>query len=407
MSKKQKKIFKIIIISLAVFLIGELIFFGIRYYNNRKENTFYSIVSGAIITEKGYIGAGLSDYRYSDFNEYDGGYQKPTIFVNENNKVINEISLDLGYNGFYNDIVETKDGYIAVGGIEMTKDQNKNMESEGIIVKYDKKFKLVWRENFNILGKTEFTKVKLDKDGNIIVVGSSIYASGYMGNHQTGGGILLKYNQEGEKQLQVNHGGPYAGRFNDVIIEDDGYVVVGLGKKNSGVIIKYNKKGKKVWDSSYGYTDEKGIMAIEKYKNKYITATTKVVSKDDLSTYQASIVVFDTKGNKVDNVKYSSNKITAFTDVKVINDEIYACGHTGTKSNNKLVSDAIIVKYDKDLYEEKTNHLKGDNNDFYNNIYEKDKKILVLGYSNSDIKEYDLNGYDYSPFIKEYKSDLK
>ena len=160
MSKKQKKIFKIIIISLAVFLIGELIFFGIRYYNNRKENTFYSIVSGAIITEKGYIGAGLSDYRYSDFNEYDGGYQKPTIFVNENNKVINEISLDLGYNGFYNDIVETKDGYIAVGGIEMTKDQNKNMESEGIIVKYDKKFKLVWRENFNILGQTEFTKVK-------------------------------------------------------------------------------------------------------------------------------------------------------------------------------------------------------------------------------------------------------
>ena len=407
MSEKQKKIFKIIIISLAVFLVAEIIFFGIRYYNNRKSNTFYSVISGAIQTEKGYIGAGLSDYRYSDFNEYDGGYQKPTIFVNENGKLTNEISLDLGYNGYFNDIIKVKDGYIAVGGLEMTKAQNKDMESEGIIVKYDKNFKLVWRQNLNVIGKTEFTKVKIDKDNNVIVVGSSIYPSGFMGNHKTGGGILVKYNQEGKKLLQINNGGPYAGRFNDVVIENDGYVVVGLGQKNSGIIIKYDKKGKKVWDSSYGYTDEKGIMAIEKYDNKYITATTKVVSKEDLSTYQASIVVFDTKGNKLDNVKYSSNKITAFTDVKVINGEIYACGHTGKKVNNQLVSDAIIVKYDKELYEENVDILKGDNNDFYNNIYEKDKKVLVLGYSNSDIKEYDLNGYDYSPFIKEYTNKLK
>ena len=41
MKDKTMKIYKIIIIALVVLLIGELIYFGIRMYNNRKESMFY------------------------------------------------------------------------------------------------------------------------------------------------------------------------------------------------------------------------------------------------------------------------------------------------------------------------------------------------------------------------------
>ncbi len=406
MSKKQKKIFKTIIIILAVILVGESIYFGIKYYNNRKNSTFYSVVNSAIFKDyNNYIGAGFSDYRHSDFNEYDNGLNKATIFNYTNGKLTNEIGFKKGYNSYFNDIIKVDDGYVAVGSIEMTKKQKENGLSEGIIIKYNKDFKIVWRKNISIVGKTDFLKVKEDND-NLIIVGTSVYGEGYMGNHTTGGGILLKLNKNGKELMRINNGGPYYGRFNDFLVEDDGYVVVGLGKSNSGIIIKYNKNGKKIWSSSYGYTDKNGITGIDKLNNKYIVSTTKIVSPKDTSNSSAALVVFNKQGKKLDDVKYNSNSINYFSDISVIDDSVLAVGYTG-KGTTKLSTDAIIVKYDKDLYEEKTDVLKGNNNDYYSHIYIKDNNIITLGYSNSKLKEYNLNGYDYFPIIKQYNKDLK
>ena len=409
MSDKQRKIFKIIVIVLVVLLVAELVYFGIRYYLNRKDSVFYTVVNSAVVKDKNnYIGVGFSDYYNSDFNDYNDGLNKAAIFVNEKGKLVNEIMLDLGYNSYFNDIVKLDDGYVAVGSVQMTKEQKEDKLSEGLIVKYDKDFNIVWRKNLGILGKTELLKVKLNKNKDIVVVGTSVYGEGYVGNHTTGGGILLKYNKNGKELLRVNNGGPYNGRFNDVLIEDDGYVVVGLGKANSGIIVKYDKKGKKLWSGSYGYTDNNGINSIVKLGNNYVTATTKVVNPKDLSNYSAVLVKFNKSGEKIDDVKYSSSDITYFKDIVLDKDNnIIVCGHTGKQVNNVLESDAVIVKYDKDLYEEESNILKGNNNDFYNMVYLSDENVLALGYSNSDLKEIDSNGYDYFPIIKNYNDDLK
>lgn len=408
MSDKQRKVFRIIIIVLAIVLIGELIYFGVRFYISRQNSVFYSVVNSAIISkDDSYIGVGFSDYKNSDFNDYEDGINKATIFVNENGKISKEIGLSVGYNSYFNDIVKTDDGYVAVGKIEMTKDQKEEKLSEGLVVKYDKDFNVVWRKNVSILGETELLKVKLTKDNDIVVVGTSVYGEGYVGNHTSGGGILLKFNQKGKEELRVNNGGPYHGRFNDVIVEKDGYVVVGLGKSNSGIIIKYDLKGKKLWSGSYGYTDKNGINAVEKFGNKYITATTKVINPKELNNYSAALVLFSNKGKKLDDVKYTSSDITYFSDVKVLDDNIIACGYTGKLSKGKLVTDALVVKYDEDLYEESSDVLKGENSEFYNNIYLKDDSVTILGYSNSDLEGYDLNGYDYFPIVKKYNSDLK
>ena len=241
MKDKQRKVFKIILIVLTVVLIAELIYFGVRYYLNRKDSVFYTVVNSAIMeNENNYVGVGFSDYYNSKFNDYNDGLNKATIFVNKKGKMIDEIELKLGYNSYFNDIIKTDDGYVAVGSIQMTEEQSEEKLSEGLIIKYDKDFNIIWRKNLSILGKTELLKVKITKDDDIVVVGTSVYGEGYVGNHTTGGGILLKYNKDGKELLRVNNGGPYNGRFNDVLIEDDSYVVVGLGKNNSGIIIKYN-----------------------------------------------------------------------------------------------------------------------------------------------------------------------
>ena len=407
MSDKQRKVFKIIIICLAIFLIVELIYFGIRYYINRQNSTYYSVVNDIVLTDKGYVGAGFSDYKNSKFNDYADGYNKATIFVYNKNTLTNEISLKLGNNSYFNDIIKVDDGYVAVGSIEMTDDQTKEKQSEGVIVKYDQDFNIDWRKNVSILGKTELLKVALDGD-DLIIVGTSIYADGYVGNHTTGGAILLKYTMTGEEEFIINEGGPYTGRFNDVLIESDGYVAVGLGRSNSGIIIKYDKSGQEIWSSSYGYTDEKGINAISKLNDNYITATTKVIDKDDLSNYQAALVTFSKNGKKLEDIKYSSDKITCFNDIIVDKDNnVFVSGYTGKlDKDQKLVSNALVLKYDKDLYRETEDIIKGENNDFYTRIYLNSNKVYLLGYSNSKLND-DFNGYDYFPLFKEYDSNLK
>jgi len=402
MSEKSTKIFKIIIIILVIFLIAEVIYFGIRYYINRQDSIFYTVINDVVVEKDGYVGVGFSDYRNSDFNNYSNGYNKATIFGYENNEIIKEKGINVGYSSYYNDVVKVSDGYIAVGNIEMTKEQKEERLSEGLIVKYDSDFNILWRKNISILNKTELYKIKVDTNDNLIVVGSSIYGEGYVGNHNTGGAILFKLDKNGEEIFRANLGGPYSGRFNDVLIEKDGYVVVGLGKSNSGMIVKYNLKGKKVWSSSYGYTDKTGFNAIDKLENKYVVATSKVVNPKDLSNYQAAIVVFDNKGNKVDDTKFSSSNITCFTDILVNKDKVIVSGYTGKLNNKVLESDALVVEYDNNLFEVNNKLLKGNKNDFYTDVYLNNKNVILLGYSNSKIKGYNLNGYDYLPIVTKY-----
>ena len=408
MTEKQKLIYKIIIIALVAVLVGELIYFGIKIYLNRQESTFYTVINSVVLEdENNYIGVGSSDYRYSKINKYDEGYEKATIFKIENGKTVKEVGVLKGLNGRYNDVVKTSDGYIAVGRMEMTKKQHEEKMSEAVIAKYDDNLKLLWRKNLSILEKTEFKKVKLDGD-DIVVVGTSVYSEGYVGNHTTGGGILLKYDQNGKEKLRVNNGGPYSGSFNDFIIEDNSYVVVGLGRSNSGIIIKYDKKGNKLTSGSFGYTDKSGINAIAKKGSNYVVATTKVVNPKDLSNYGAAIVEFNSSLKEIDNVKYTSSDINYFNDIEVDSDNnIFVCGYIGKPKDGKVSSDAVIVKYDKDLFEQESDFLRGNNSDFYSNIYLKDNNVYVLGYSNSKLKEFKINGYDYNTLVRKYNSNLK
>lgn len=408
MNYKNKKLMSIAIVSLAVILVIEIFYFGIKIYHNRKVSTFYTVVSSVILdNESTYVGAGFSDYRHSKFNKFDKGYDKATMFKVKNGKIVKEAGLKLGLNSHFNDVVEVKDGYVAVGKIEMNEDQQKEGITEGLIAKFDKNFKLIWRKNVSILEKTELYKVKLDGD-DLVIVGTSVYSEGYVGNHTTGGGILLKYSLDGKQKLKVNNGGPYSGSFNDILIEKDSYVVVGLGRKNSGIIIKYNKNGKKLKSGSFGYTDKNGINAVAKKGNNYITAATKVVNPKDLSNYSAAIVEFNSNLEKIDDVKYTSDKITYFSDIELDKDEnVFVCGYTGSAKENGVLTDAIVVKYDKDLYEKSSNVLKGKKNDFYSKIYLKDSNIYLLGYSNSKLKEFKTNGYDYYPVLKKYNNNLK
>lgn len=396
MKEKNKiKYMKLIIKVLVAILVVESIFLGYKMIMNRKNSTYYTIENDLVKTKDGYVAVGLSDMKYSKLNDYKKpGYTKATIWKLDNKfNQKEEKYLSIGYNSFYNHVIETKDGYVAVGAIEMSKKHHEDKETEATIVKYDKDLNITWRKNLNILDVNEFISVKEDSEGNYIVVGKSVYGEGYLGNHTTGGAILLRYNSEGEETLRINYGGPQSGQFNDIIVEDDGYVVVGLYSTSTGVIKKYDKTGKELWHAYYGYTDNQGITSIEKHNDKYYVTATKLKEKTS-KEYSTSILVFDNNGKRLNEIKYKNEKINRLIDLTVNDKEIVAVGIT-VKSSTNIKSSGIVLKYNLDLKKLDEKKYSGENDVTFNKIYNIDNNYIILGNTNSKLKGYNKNNKDY------------
>ena len=404
METKQKKVNKGLMIAvkiLAVVLVLEVIFFSYKIISNRLKTSYYTLVNDIIKEEDRYIAVGLSDFKNSKFTKYQK-YNKPVIWeLDEDYNYVKELPIDLGYNGYFNSIIKIKDGYVAVGALEMSKKEHQEQATEAIIVKYDNELNQVWRKNLKILDVNEFVSIEEDKDGNYIVVGKSLYAENYMGNHTTGGAILLRYNSEGEETLRVNYGGPQKGIFNDVIVEDDGYTVVGVYSTSTGVIKKYSLTGEELWHAYYGHTDSKGITSITKDNDKYYVTATKLKTKD-AKEYNTAVISYDKNGNKLNEAQYKKEDITRFEDIYVNDKEILAAGITVIKTKEGISNYGVAVKYDKELNKIESKKLKGDKNTSFIKIYNDENSYTILGNTNSKFNKYKTNGIDYMPIYFEY-----
>lgn len=400
---KKLQLLKTVMIVLGVIFILELGYFGYKLYKTRKESTYYSAMNSAISLNDKYIGVGLSDSKHSKFLKYQApGYNKPFIWVYDNTfKIENEIKLNLGYNGAYLDIAKVDDGYIAVGYLEMSEKQHEGAISEGIISKYDKDFKLVWRKNLSILDNTKFNVVKVMEDGTIWVCGTSIYESDVIGNHTTGGAILVKYSSEGEKLFVINNGGPKTGEFKDIEVLNDGIIAVGLKSSGTGIIYKYDMNGNEIWHNYYGYTDSDGLTSITKITDdEFVITGTKLDDKGKTDNYKAAILKYNGKGELLKETIYKKENINKFVDSIVYKDKILVSGLYGKKEDNVLKNSSTIVTYNKEL-EKENEQLYTYNKTFtINKLINLNNSYLVIGHTNSKINELKTNGLDFYQVIK-------
>lgn len=398
--QKMKK-FKIIVILLLAVLFIELIILGVKLIDNRKNSTYYSVANSMIKQDDIYLVAGGSDSKHSKKLKYTSpGYIKPYIWVYDKNlKIVKEVSLSFGFSGSYNDIAILDDGYIAVGYIEANESQNKSSISEGTIVKYDKDLNVVWRKNLNILGDTKFNSVKISDDGSIYVAGSSIYESDVIGNHSTGGAIIVKYSKTGEKEMVINYGGPKSGEFKDIVLTEDGIVAVGSTTNGTGIIMKYNYDGEELWHNYYGYTDSEGLTSITLYENKYIVTGSKLEEKNKTDSYSAAILIFDSNGQLVKEEEYKKSKISKFTDSVVIADKIYVSALYGKKKENVLDNSSVIVVYSLSLEKEDEKDYHYNKTFSVRSLFNDGNELYMAGFTNSKINFMRTNGLDYYQFI--------
>lgn len=405
-SLKAVKILKYVSIGLVCLFALEFIYFGIKMINIRKNSTYYSALNSIIKTDNGYVGVGLSDSKHSDFIDYEKpGYNKPYLYVyNKDLKIEKEVKLDLGYNGEYKDIVSYDDGFIAVGNIEVSLANHKDNATEATIVKYDKNFNIVWRKNYNLMGNSSYNAVKIDNDSNIIVCGSTVFESSAVGYDTKGGALLVKYDKDGGKLLEVTKGGPLSSAtFNDVVVLDDGYIAVGVTQKGTGIVYKYDKDFNEVWHNYYGYTDKEGITSITKIDdNNFIMTASHLFEKDKTDKYEAAIIKINGDGEIEKEVTFSHDDISKFKDSIYLDDKIVVAGVFGKKIDDVLNASGLLVTYDINLEKIEEKFYTKNKTYSFTKIINDDGKYLAIGNTNSKInnKYLKTNGLDFYPVIE-------
>ena len=256
----------------------------------------------------------VSDYSYSHYfksitEDADGNYiavggQQNTEYAGSNE---NSFLVKFSTNGdilwskvfiihsdsydYYNDVIIDSLGfYVAVG----------RTHRAAIISKIDSNGELLWtRHIFDPANGTYFTSLSQDLDGNYIAVGvsgnSGIGTSITDGNNGSTDGLIVKFDQEGNKIWDRTIGGSNTDYFNDIIISESGKIyIVGTTTSNdfdilpsdktgsNAFIVEINSVGQLIWQKSIGgdLYDDFDSISIDSQGFVIISGKTYSINKD-------------------------------------------------------------------------------------------------------------------------------
>ncbi len=436
MSEKKISILKkLSLVCIIIMILEMLIMFVMKWTNERKLERIDTI-NGIEETKDGYITVGMSDFHNSkSVHEKIYDYENPTTKQNEkiiasqariakldgNMNTIWEKSIDNDFDSVFYDIIAVDDYYIAVGSYSKDYDQILNNTRTGMVVKYDKDGNIIWFRDYSVLSDTEFYRIIID-DNDFIVIGKSIYENMEIGNHTSGGGIIIRLNSDGEILAHNNYGGNKSGSFNDIIKVNDGYIVCGKDAANYGIVLKLSKDfnreetdtgliSKKVlWQRTYSNTDNRGFTSMA-IKNDvlYIAGAINISEeKDDkgktIFKYDAGIVSYNTNGKYLGKFSLGSDTHYVFNSIITMDDKIYvSCiidsDEKNIDKNHYIYSFNINDKgLTKDDIVEKKNY-SYENNSIINRLVILKNKLYYIGTNNDNCG---LMGCNYESFIKEY-----
>ena len=415
---EQKRLIKwlriIIVLCIAIIVI-EAGYIGISYYNRTKSVIYTDTLNSFKEIDDGYLVVGNSDFKNSEFNSYQKDYNKAKFAkYNSDFEVEFESAYTKGYSSYFSDVIEYKDGYIAVGGAQYDEQQVEDNATDGLIVLYDKNGKQVDTKSVQIAGDTTFNKVLLVDDG-FIVVGQSILQNMVIGNDPDGGALIIKYDFDLKEQWKANYGGSKSAIFNDAVIDGDYLYLVGKDATRYGMIAKYTLDGEQVFVKSYEYTDTVGFSSIVKVGDEFFVAGSKTINidaKDEDKVTEGLVLKYNSDGEVLDEVTFSRNNALRFNKIVNDGDDLIVVGHTykkdeekSTDTYNYLDYRGIIVKFNTDLEKLGNNKENGSGVDYFSDVIVTDDGYLVGGASSS--KELGSNNKDYRTYFLKYNKDLE
>ena len=429
--KKRKLIKKIIIACIIVILI-ELLAMLILKISRERDIDHLDNLNNLIMVDDTYIGVGESDFdgsKYVSMKYYE--YTNPTtkakgrvlanqakiVKYDKEMNIVWENSFDNKYDSTFYDVLKVSDGYLAVGSYVSKYDQIEVNTRDALLVKYDLNGKMLWHKNYSVLSDTEFYKIIDDGNDNYVIIGQSIYENMEMGTHYTGGGIIVRYDKDGNLLAHNNYGGNKSGTFNSIIKVDDGYIVCGKDGLNYGIVVKFqndfdrdekdtNLITKKVlWQRTYSNTDQIGFSDMVLIDNTIYAVGAFNVSKEKdeknqpIYKYDAGIVLYNTSGKYLGKYSLGDDVYHRFNSVIDNSQELIITGIMNANNHDEK-KESMIVKFDLSDNKFSTKEIKSEKNDYIISRIVKLNNNYIIGTSKNKCS---LLGCEYQSFINEYK----
>lgn len=424
MNKEAKlvKIAKIsVVVCILIILIEAVLFFYLKH-KQEANSVYYDAYQMVLKDGEYYVAVGSSDFKYSEEHDYTDGVERGRLVkLNHEGEIILDVIYDKGLASTFTSVLVHDDFYYVTGSGVYDEYQQENNIRDAFLIKFDKDGNKIWEKYYGVLSNTKFNKAILVEDG-IVVIGQSIYEAMEVGNHSTGGGVIVKYDFDGNKIWNNNHGGNKSGNFNDIIQVGSDFYVVGKDASDSGNLIKFDKNGKYKWHKNFSYTDSLGLQDLIYFNDKiYVVGSKKILEDEeaeDRTTENTDgiILVFDKKGNQKKEITFGGSKLERFTDISQDDEFIYITGVADSldssleivKQSEENLTYGFVLKYNKDLELISSKVLGGENNDILTNMELENGTFYVSMYSNS--KEGTIakenNGKDYFGKVIEFNSDL-
>ena len=387
---KYNKI-RILVIILVIVFVLELLYVGYRFYRSNKSIYFVGI--NALETNNdNYVTVGSN-------NDNDKHYEKAAISMyNAKKEKTFEKLYNVGYNSAFFGVLIEEDDLVAVGSYEKTSKEHSQSVRRALIVKYDKDGEIIFEKDFNLLDNSKFTSIIKCGD-DYIVTGQSIYRNNEIGESD-GGGVIAKYNKDGDLLWYKTYGDSKEAIFNDLLLIDDYLYVVGVDSNHKGIIVKYDLDGNYIDFNDYKTTDTLGFSGIVNIgHNIYVSGALKTKDSDT----DAIIVKYDLNCNYIDQAVYTGKGKERFN--KMISDEngnIIVIGTMAYSSKNKddYNYDGIIAKYNSNLKSIDSVTYGDDRDDYFTDIKTVNGDYLVVGYSSYEDGSYMSKFINYSSALK-------
>ncbi|MDD4548083.1 MAG: hypothetical protein PHI05_05025, partial [Bacilli bacterium] len=339
----------------------------------------------------------------------------------------------------FNKVIETSDGgYIAVGESNsevITKyGFGNNGKSDAIIVKFDSSGNVLWGRNFGGSNDDSFNSVVEAVDGYFVVgitTSNDKDIEDYKGGQNDA--LIVKYNFQGEVTYKRCYGSSSSDQnggneqFIDVIIDGSNYVLVGtvagfgtdgdltgekLVRSSEGIILKMDFSYNTIWRSFFVASNGEYFRKIIKTEDNHFVVVGSSSSKNHDMTglgyttptnnTEGIVIKYNNDGELIKKESFQGTKQENFYDIVEIEDGYIIVGNSNSsdmdmtsvsKADNGY-TDAIIVKYDKNLENIFWKKSFGGSNDeiFYGVEKINNSEVVAVGYSKSlDMDMQDIN----------------
>lgn len=323
-------------------------------------------------------------------------------------------------------------GYIAVGSTASTDINgltNKG-SNDGLLIKYDSTNNIKWKITYGATDFESFNRVIETTSGDIIAVGVSTSTDLFASNgvkHR--GGVTVKYDKDGNIIWQRSIGGN--GIENVVSLTettDKNYVIIcessstdipGITNKGQYdyIIIKYDKDGNTLWTKTYGGNKNEKLYSLVPTEDGGFVTVGKTESTDinnltNNGLSDALILKYDKDGNLLYQQNYGGAGDDEFNNITKTIDGGYVV--VGDYNSNKFLDltnegqlDSFIIKFDKDLQIKWQKNYGGNGYDIFEAVYEEaDGSYTITGESTSTNLQGITNKGGFDGIIIEYDKNL-